>query len=37
MENKKKRVKEWEINRVFQNVWAMKLPWVEAMFGADGK
>jgi hypothetical protein len=34
---KKKGVKEWEINRVFQNVWAMKLPWVEAMFGADGK
>jgi hypothetical protein len=34
---RKKRVKEWEINQIFQDVWAPKLPWVEAMLGANGK
>jgi hypothetical protein len=34
---KKKRVKEWEINQIFQDVWAPKLQWVGAMLGANGK
>lgn len=29
--------KVWELNHVFQDVWAIKLPWVEAAIGPDGK
>jgi hypothetical protein len=34
---RKKRVKEWEINRIFQDVWAAKLPWAKVILGANGK
>jgi hypothetical protein len=34
---KKKKVKEWEINKKIQDVWVAKLPWAEAMLGANGK
>jgi hypothetical protein len=30
-------VKEWEINKKIQDVWVAKLPWAEAMLGANGK
>jgi hypothetical protein len=29
--------KEWELNRVFQEVGDIKLPWVEVVVGWDGK
>jgi hypothetical protein len=31
------RKKEWELNQIFQEVWVIKLAWVEAMVGCDGK
>ncbi len=34
---KKCKKMEWELNWIFQEVWATKLPWVEAMVGCDGK
>jgi hypothetical protein len=34
---RKKRVREWEINKKIQDVWAEKLPWAEAMLRANGK
>jgi hypothetical protein len=34
---KKCKKREWELNRVFQEVWVAKLPWAEAMVGCDGK
>jgi hypothetical protein len=34
---KKKWEREWEINRVFQDVWATKLPWAKVMLRADEK
>ncbi len=29
--------KVWEFNKVFQDVWAIKLPWAEAIIGPNGK
>jgi hypothetical protein len=37
MEKKKKWVKEWEINQVFQDVWVAKLPWADIVLGIDEK
>jgi hypothetical protein len=34
---RRKKVKEWEINQIFQDVWVTKLPWAEAMLGENGK
>jgi hypothetical protein len=33
----RKRKKSYEFNRHFQDSWATKLPWVEAVMGADGR
>jgi hypothetical protein len=35
--NSHKRKKMYELNRHFQNSWAIKLPWVESIMGVDGK
>ncbi len=34
---KKARTAEWELNKVFQNIWTTKLPWLEAVMGPNGK
>lgn len=34
---KKNWKKVWEFNKVFQDVWAIKLPWVEVVIGPNGK
>jgi hypothetical protein len=34
---KKCKKREWELNWVFQEVWATKLLWVEATVECDGK
>jgi hypothetical protein len=33
----KKRKKGYELNRHFQDSWAAKLPWTEAVVGVDGR
>jgi hypothetical protein len=33
----RKRKKSYELNRHFQDSWAAKLPWAEAVVGADGR
>jgi hypothetical protein len=33
----RKRKKGYELNRHFQDSWAAKLPWAEAVMGIDGK
>jgi hypothetical protein len=32
----KPRKLEWEFNRVFQNIWATKLSWLETIVGLIG-
>ncbi len=34
---KKAKKVEWEFNKVFQNIWATKLPSIEAVMGPNGK
>jgi hypothetical protein len=34
---KKKRLKEWESNWVFKDIWAIKLLQVEVVVGSNGK
>ncbi len=34
---KKIRKKKWEFNQVFQDVWAIKLPWAKIITGHYGK
>jgi hypothetical protein len=34
---KKTKKVEWEFNKMFQNIWATKLPSIEAMMGLNGK
>ncbi len=34
---KKPRKAQWELNQVFQNVWAIKLPWAKVVMGPIGK
>ncbi len=34
---KKNRKKKWELNWVFQDVWAIKFLWAKAIIGNDGK
>ncbi len=34
---KKARMDEWELNKVFQNIWTTNLLWLEAVMGPNGK
>jgi hypothetical protein len=34
---KKDKKVEWKLNKMFQDIWVTKLPWVEAMMGFNGK
>jgi hypothetical protein len=34
---KKKKLKEWEVNEIFEDNKATKLPWADAMVGSNGK
>ncbi len=33
----KKQKKAYELNMHFQDIWAVKLPWVELVLGSNGK
>jgi hypothetical protein len=35
--NQKKRASKWELNRVYQDKWATRFSWFEAICGKDGK
>ncbi len=34
---KKAKKAEWEFNKMFQDIWVAKLPWVETVIGLNGK
>ncbi len=34
---KKTRKAEWELNKMFQDIWARKLHWLEVVMGPNGK
>jgi hypothetical protein len=33
----KRKLREWEINFIFPDVWAILISWVEVVVGFDGK
>jgi len=34
---KEKRLREWKINFIFQDVWAIMISWVEVVVGSNRK
>jgi hypothetical protein len=36
-EEVRRKCREYERSRMFQDIWAVKLPWAESILGADGK